>query len=101
MDEAIEAVVERFVVEHVLLGLGNIRARLGELEAAEARGEVAPPLQLAVVAGHIDELERRARRLQDLLRSGSDRPGTSGAPLFASRRPSPAEARTQPRASGD
>lgn len=48
--DGIEAAVERFLVEHVLLGLGNMRARLAALEAAE----VAPAADLAGEAGAVE-----------------------------------------------
>lgn len=91
MGKGVEAVIERFVVEDVLVGLGNIRARLAEVAAAEARGEAAPALQLALIATRIDLLEAQARRLQVRLHPpAADEPGP--LPVFASRRSRPPEA---------
>lgn len=82
--------VEDFLVEHVMLGLGNIRLALGEI--GPGADPVTQSLALRRIAGRIDDIEARARLL---LHHGTPRDGApDGEPptapaipaIFASRR---------------
>lgn len=77
--------VEDFLVEHVMLGLGNIRtalARIGPEADPEARA-----LALSRIEGRIDDIEARARALLDAAGRTRRVPPAAASPVvFASRR---------------
>lgn len=88
--------VEEFLVEHVMLGLGNIRTALDRIGPGTDREMLA--LAQRRIEGRIDDIEARARSLLDLLaRSGA--PGGAApavvhpadAGLLAAAGPAPAE----------
>ena len=78
--------VEDFLVEHVMLGLGNIRTALNRI-GPDADPEVRA-LALRRIEGRIDDIEIRARALLDA--SGRARQAAPPAPAapatFTSRR---------------
>jgi hypothetical protein len=80
MDDGLAAIVERFLVEHVLVGLGNVRTRIDLLESERIAADEPPSLDLRAIAGQIDRLESHARALQFLLR---DRPRRSASVAVA------------------
>jgi len=82
MGDDMRNLVERFLVEHVLLGLGNIRSTLCGLDGNGDHG-----LEVTLIAGQIDQLESRARALHFLL-DETEAPASSAPDIavFASRR---------------
>ena len=79
MDDGLQGIVEGFLVEHVMVGLGNIRARIDLLEADRIAADEPPSLDLRMIAGQIDRLETHARALQFLLRDRPAGPAASDA----------------------
>jgi hypothetical protein len=71
MDDGLTAIVERFLAEHVMVGLGNVRTRLDLLEGERIGADEPPSLDLRAIAGQIDRLESHARALQFLLRDSA------------------------------
>lgn len=79
----VNRVVEEFLVEHVMIGLGNIRLALDGLGGDGLAGTPAQTIAVARIGAQIDHLETRARVLHGLLRL------PPGAPCAAAGRPAP------------
>ena len=92
MDTDTKAALEEFLVEHVMIGLGNIRANMSHVDAAA--DQRLRELALGRIEGQLDHLETRARSLQAMLARTSSIPSPRPAPddgadtlvLFHSRR---------------
>jgi hypothetical protein len=72
MQHALRSEFEVFLVEDVILTLGNLRGSLGWLSEADTlRSQSQRQAGLARIERQIDLLERRALRMRDRLRAGS------------------------------
>lgn len=84
--DAVDA-FEEFLVEQVLIGLGNIRASMDRIDTADP---AASRLALSRIGAQIDHMEARARALHGrFFRSVSPAallPGDGTEPVFISRR---------------
>ncbi len=86
MNEGLRAAFERFLVEDVILNLGNLRMTLGWLADSDSRMP-ATALQAGLerLQGQIDGLEDRARQAcRDLSFGAAPLAATSGATTDAS-----------------
>lgn len=94
MRDDVRDAFEEFLVEHVMIGLGNIRASISRIEATELHETEARQLALNRIGAQIDHLEARARSLHGILRHLDTvaQPAFArtslrdGRPLFQSRR---------------
>lgn len=73
--------VDDFLVEHVMLGLGNIRRALDQI--GPGADPVTQSLALRRIEGRIDDIEARARALLD--RQGAADPVPPPAPAMPAR----------------
>ena len=90
MDDGLADIVEGFLVEHVMVGLGNIRTRIDLLEAERIAADEPPLLDLRAIAGQIDRLESRARAVRFLLRDHPRQAAVTAAPPFTPAATAPA-----------
>ena len=94
MRDDVRDALDEFLVEHVMIGLGNIRGSISRIEATELHEAEARQLALNRIGAQIDHLEARARSLHGMLRrldtvarpAFAPVPVRDGRPLFQSRR---------------
>lgn len=94
MRDDVRDALEEFLVEHVMIGLGNIRGSIARIEGMGPQAAAQRQLALDRIGAQIDHIEARARSLQAMLgriepvaAPPFSRPQASEAPvLFQSRR---------------
>lgn len=67
MRDDVRDALEEFLVEHVMIGLGNIRGSIARIEGMNRQEAAQRQLALERIGAQIDHIESRARALHGLI----------------------------------